>query len=53
MTMLGLSILQVPLVILARPLMDQFKFGFNLIVAALDVLLVAVVVNCVRPKDGN
>ncbi len=31
MTMLAFSTLQVPLAILARPLMDELKFGFNLL----------------------
>jgi hypothetical protein len=50
-TMLALSILQVPLVILSRPLMDVFKFGFNLLFATIDTFFVAVVVNWVRPKE--
>jgi hypothetical protein len=49
--MLALSILQVPLVILSRPLMDVFKFGFNLLFATIDTFFVAVVVNWVRPKE--
>lgn len=51
MTMLGMSVLQVPLVILARPLMDQLKFAFNILFATVDVFLVAVAVNLIRPKD--
>jgi hypothetical protein len=53
MTMLGMSVIQVPLVILARPLMDQLKFGFNILFATADVFLVAVAVNWVRPKDAE
>jgi hypothetical protein len=51
MTMLALSTLQVPLAILARPLMDELKFGFNLLFATIDIFLVAVVVNWVRPTE--
>jgi hypothetical protein len=50
-TMLAFSTLQVPLVILARPLMDELKFGFNLLFATIDIFFVAVVVNWVRPKE--
>ena len=52
-TMLALSTLQVPLVILARPLMDELKFGFNLLFATIDIFFVAVVVNWVRPQEGR
>jgi hypothetical protein len=51
MTMLALSTLQVPLAILARPRMDELKFGFNLLFATIDIFLVAVVVNWVRPTE--
>jgi hypothetical protein len=51
MTMLAFSTLQVPLAILARPRMDELKFGFNLLFATMDIFLVAVVVNWVRPTD--
>jgi hypothetical protein len=37
MTMLALSTLQVPLAILARPRMDELKFGFNLLFATIDI----------------
>jgi hypothetical protein len=51
LTMLALSILQVPLVILVRPLMDELKFGFNLLFGTIDIFFVAVVVNWVRPTE--
>jgi len=51
MTMLAFSTLQVPLAILARPLMDELKFGFNLLFATIDIFFVAVVVNWVRPTE--
>jgi len=50
--MLALSVFQVPLVILARPLMDQLKFGSNILFVTLDAFLVAVVVNWVRSKGS-
>lgn len=49
-TMVGLSLVQVPLVVLARPLMERFRFGFNILFATLDLLFVIVVVNCVRSR---
>jgi hypothetical protein len=49
-TMLALSVLQVPLVIAARPLMDQFRFAFNLLFGLTDCLLVVIVVRWVAPK---
>jgi hypothetical protein len=51
MTILAMSAIQVPLVILFRPVMDQLKFGFNILFATVDVFLVAVAVNWVRPKE--
>jgi hypothetical protein len=51
MTMLAFSTLQVPLAILARPRMDELKFGFNLLFATIDIFFVAVVVNWVRPTE--
>jgi hypothetical protein len=45
------STLQVPLAILARPRMDELKFGFNLLFATIDIFFVAVVVNWVRPTE--
>jgi hypothetical protein len=53
LTLLALLVLQVPLVIACRPLMDQLKFGFNILFATLDVFLVAIAVNWVRPKGEN
>ena len=52
-TMTGMAVLQIPLVILARPLMDQLKFAFNIAFATVDVFLVAIAVNFVRPKDDD
>jgi hypothetical protein len=51
MTMLAFSTLPVPLAILARPRMDELKFGFNLLFATIDIFFVAVVVNWVRPTE--
>jgi hypothetical protein len=51
MTMLAFSTLQVPLAILARPLMDELKFGFNLLFATIDIFFVAVVINWVPPTE--
>ena len=39
--MLAFSTLQVPLAILARPLMDELKFGFNLLFATIDIFFVS------------
>ena len=50
-SILELSVLQVPLVIMARPLMDQLKFGFNILFVTLDAFLVALMVNWIRPKE--
>lgn len=52
-TILGMTALQPPLVILARPLMEQLRFGFNLLFVSIDALLVITVVNWVRPKDDS
>jgi hypothetical protein len=52
-TILALSILQVPLVILARPFMDRYKFGFNLVFATADLFVVIVMVNWVRPEEDE
>jgi len=48
---LAMSVLQVPLVILVRSLVDRYKFGFNLIFASLDGVLVILTVNLVRPAN--
>jgi hypothetical protein len=53
LTIIALSILQVPLVILTRPLMDEFKLGFNLLLATVDGIFVILVVNWIRPKEDN
>jgi hypothetical protein len=50
-SMLALSVFQVPLVILFRPMMDQLKFGFNIVFVTLDAFIVALVINWVRPKN--
>jgi hypothetical protein len=52
LTMLALSVFQVPFVILSRPLMDQLKLGSNILFVTLDAFLVAVVVNWVRSKGS-
>jgi hypothetical protein len=47
----GVLIIQVPLLILVRPLMERLKFGFNLLFVSLDAMLLIFIVNWVRPKD--
>jgi hypothetical protein len=51
--MLGMSVIQVPLVIFAQPLMDQYKFGFNILFVFADAFLVAGAVNWIRPNDDS
>ena len=46
-----MSVFQVRLVVLVRPLMDQFKESLNLLFATMDVFLVALAVNWIRPKE--
>jgi hypothetical protein len=53
LTILGMSIIQVPLVVLARPVMDQLKFGFYVLFVTVDAFLVAVAVNWIRPRDDQ
>jgi len=50
-----MAALQVPLMILARPLMAQFKILFMLPLALADAFLIALVVNWVSPRhqDGE
>jgi len=45
------SLIQIPLVLVTRPLMDRFKFGFNILFATVDAIAVILVVNWVRPKE--
>jgi hypothetical protein len=53
MTMLAMSVLQIPLIILARPLMDQMKFAFNIVFGTADVFVVAAALNFVCPYRSS
>jgi hypothetical protein len=50
LSMVALSIVQIPLIFLGRPLMDEFRFAFNLVFGVADLCWVVVVINWVRPK---
>ena len=49
LTLAALSLAQVPLIILSRPLMEQFRFGFNLVFGVADLFLVVLIINWVSP----
>ena len=51
LTMAAISIAQIPLIIFVKPAIDQFKVMFDLIFGAVDLCLVVLVVNWVRPKE--
>ena len=50
---LGLTVLQVPLLMMVGPFMRTAGFGLNLLFVYLDALGVIVAVNVVRPKDDS
>lgn len=51
LVVIPIAVLQVPMIIVAKPLMDQLKFVALTVFAILDGCLVAVVVNWVSPKS--
>jgi hypothetical protein len=53
MTILAMAVLQAPLVITTRPLMDRYGFGFNIVLATIDGILVVIAVNWVRPEESD
>jgi hypothetical protein len=52
-TVSALAILQIPLVIVAGPLIDQFRFLFLLFFAATDGVMVSMVVRWVSPRSQD
>jgi hypothetical protein len=53
LVMCALTVLQIPLVVAAKPLADQLEFPFLFAFAILDFFLLALVINWVCPKDGQ
>ena len=53
LTIAAMTALQVPLMILARPLMAQFNIVFLLPLAMVDAFLIALVVNWMSPKNAQ
>lgn len=51
LTLAALSLAQVPLIIFTRPLMEQFRFGFNLVFGVADLFLVVLIINWVSPAQ--
>ena len=49
----GLALLQIPLLLWARPWMESLGFGFNLLFVTADAVVVALIVNWFRPKDAS
>src|ERR1035438_8673382 len=53
LTIIVLSLTQIPLVILVRPLMERLRFGFNLLFVSMDAIAVIIAVNLIRPKESG
>jgi hypothetical protein len=49
----GLALLQIPLLLWARPWMESLRFGFNLLFVMADAFLVVPMVNWFRPNDAS
>lgn len=53
LTLAALSVAQVPIIILSRPLMEQFRFGFNLVFGVANLFLVVLIISWVSPAQNE